>query len=242
LDEASQGWLVCRWGRDTPASERRLIAPDGCTDVVWLGDRLIFAGPDSRAVPASAGAAGPTAGVRLRPWAATAIFGISLADTVNRRIPLDAIEPRETDALEDRLQGVGSLAASQELAAYVMGRAQQARPVDHLVARAGAVISCSGGRISIERVAEELHYSQRQLHRRFVRAVGYSPKTYARIVRFQRARALIGDSGCSLEAIARRCGFADGAHMTRELTALGGSAPSSIRSETFKAARVRSGP
>lgn len=240
-DTQTERWLVCRWGREIPPNAPRLIAPDGCTDVIWLDGRLIFAGPDSRAVPASTGATGPVAGVRLHPWTATAIFGIGLADVVNQRIRLDAITPRGIDAIEDRLHGMESGAASRELAAYVVKLAQQAPPADHLAAHAGALIARSGGRISIESLADELHHSQRQLHRRFVRAVGYSPKTYARIVRFQRARALIHKSRrCTLEEIARRCGYADSAHMARELTALGGVAPSSIMSESFKAPQVRS--
>ena len=54
---------------------------------------------------------------------------------------------------------------------------------------------------------------------------GYGPKTLQRILRFQRAVRLIG-GGRPLGEVAATCGFADQAHLTREVRALSGRPPS----------------
>jgi transcriptional regulator GlxA family with amidase domain len=94
----------------------------------------------------------------------------------------------------------------------------------------------------VESLARSSAYSERHLRRRFTASVGYGPKTYARIVRFQRARTLVSRRRTPLEQIARRTGYADHGHLTREFVALAGVPPSAIASESFKPARVGSQP
>jgi AraC-like DNA-binding protein len=73
--------------------------------------------------------------------------------------------------------------------------------------------------------------SERQLRRRVESAVGYSPRTLARIVRFQRflaaARARRPEDR-ELAALAADAGFADQAHLTREARSLGGLPPAAL--------------
>jgi AraC-like DNA-binding protein len=52
-----------------------------------------------------------------------------------------------------------------------------------------------------------------------------SPKTAARIFRFERACRLIKDEGPSLAETAFLCGYHDQAHMTHEWQSLAGSTP-----------------
>ena len=59
------------------------------------------------------------------------------------------------------------------------------------------------------------------MHRRSLAAFGYGPKTLARILRFQRALAL-ARAGTPLAEVAVRSGYADQAHLAREVRALAG--------------------
>ena len=80
------------------------------------------------------------------------------------------------------------------------------------------------------RVAElgsALGLSERQLRRRFADAVGYGPKTLARVLRFQRFLFLAG-SGNDLARLAISAGYADQAHLTRECRRLSGRTPSEL--------------
>jgi AraC-like DNA-binding protein len=86
-------------------------------------------------------------------------------------------------------------------------------------------------------VGDALGISERQLRRRFADAVGYGPKTLARVLRFQRFLALAagedraaaarGGSG-DLAGLAFAAGYADQAHLTRECRQLSGRTPAEL--------------
>jgi AraC-like DNA-binding protein len=94
-----------------------------------------------------------------------------------------------------------------------------------------SIIGQAGG-ASIDEVAREIGWSRRQLTGRFGAELGIAPKTLARIVRFERACALIRRRGGSLVDIAAAAGYYDQPHMTREWLALAGCTPGAwIREE-----------
>jgi AraC-like DNA-binding protein len=73
--------------------------------------------------------------------------------------------------------------------------------------------------------------SQGRARRRFAAAVGYGPKTFQRVLRLQRVLAQAGRlprAGASLAALAAEAGYADQAHMSRELLALTGRSPAAL--------------
>jgi transcriptional regulator GlxA family with amidase domain len=81
---------------------------------------------------------------------------------------------------------------------------------------------------TIDRLADQLGWSARRLHRRFFAACGYGPKMLQRILRLQRAIRLARAGthpAMGLAGLAREAGFADQAHMTRDFRALTGLTP-----------------
>jgi transcriptional regulator GlxA family with amidase domain len=72
--------------------------------------------------------------------------------------------------------------------------------------------------------------SERQLLRRFDAAVGYGPKTLHRVMRFCRVvDAMYAGRGCvDLAAVACQTGYADQAHLTREVTKMAGVTPAAL--------------
>lgn len=88
-----------------------------------------------------------------------------------------------------------------------------ARAVDHLVA--------SGGQVSMMDVAASAGVSLRTLQRRFVSAVGLTPKQFAQV---RRARAMLRrtvdeslDERVGWSGVAAESGYADQAHLVREV-------------------------
>jgi transcriptional regulator GlxA family with amidase domain len=69
--------------------------------------------------------------------------------------------------------------------------------------------------------------SERQLRRRFLDAVGYGPKTLARVLRFQHFLQL-GSGPGDLARLAFAAGYADQAHLTRECRRLAGRTPAEL--------------
>jgi AraC-like DNA-binding protein len=84
----------------------------------------------------------------------------------------------------------------------------------------------AGGLLRIDELAAEAGLSHRQFDRLFRTHVGFGPKTFARIVRFQRALALLRtDPGCTLASVGATCGYYDQSHFVREFRAFAGVPP-----------------
>jgi AraC-like DNA-binding protein len=81
------------------------------------------------------------------------------------------------------------------------------------------------GSVPIQRLADEIGWSRWRFSGRFRDAIGVTPKSAARVFRFERACRLIKDERPSLAHVAASCGYFDQAHMTREWNALAGCSP-----------------
>ena len=92
-----------------------------------------------------------------------------------------------------------------------------------------AALALVRGGASLHQAADLVALGERQLRRRFERAVGYGPATLVRIQRFQRFLALAErDPGAGLARLAFDAGYADQAHLTRECQRLAGRSPAAL--------------
>ena len=82
-------------------------------------------------------------------------------------------------------------------------------------------LQASAGQITIGGLADALGISRRYLEIGFQRQIGLTPKTVARIARFQRAVQMLGQPAAQLET-ALACGYADQPHFNREIRAMTG--------------------
>lgn len=88
------------------------------------------------------------------------------------------------------------------------------------------LLSNSGGKIGIERIARHLDCSRKHLNTIFKNETGMSAKAFARLQRFENASVrLCGCPDEKLSAIAFDCGYADQAHFTREFRGFSGETP-----------------
>jgi transcriptional regulator GlxA family with amidase domain len=105
----------------------------------------------------------------------------------------------------------------------------------------------------IEQLSKWIGISSRQLRRRFATAVGYGPKMFQSVLRFQRLLNLAGRTSAApnLAQFSVAAGYADQAHMTREVRRFSGSPPavllpsaqSALRlSDLFEESDARCGP
>ncbi|MGR6535686.1 helix-turn-helix domain-containing protein [Streptomyces rochei] len=203
-----------------PGSGR--VLPDGCMDLLWHEGRLLVAGPDTRA-HLTAGSSGAWAGVRFPPGTAPALLGVPARELRDRRVGLDDLWPAaRVRRLTARVNAAPDPATGLEEAA--LSRAADADPPDPLLGR--LVAALDAGR-PVAATADGLGLSARQLHRRALTAFGYGPKTLARVLRLQRALAL-ARSGTSLAETAVRSGYADQAHLARDVRELAGVPPGEL--------------
>jgi AraC-like DNA-binding protein len=219
--------VLCVWSQVIGPGEtdrRHRVLPDGCADLVWIGEApAVVAGPATGPVIVPLAPRTVVVGVRLRPGAA-ALLGPPVGILSDRDTPLADIWGRVP--LAGGIAGQGSIEARlAAVEAALATRLADAGPPDRsIVAATRWLARHPAGRI--EDLAGFLDTGPRRLHRRFVAAIGYGPKTLQRVLRLQRALALAARSRhASLAALAAEAGYADQAHMSREVRGLTGQSP-----------------
>jgi hypothetical protein len=181
--------LVCSWvgsvGPDGPPTIDRVL-PDGCVDVVWNGERLFVAGPDETAVALERQPGSTIVGVRLMPGRAPALLRTAANELTGLRVDLTELWGCEAGEIAARLEETSSAEAARRLLEWrVAVRVAQARAADAAIAALVWALAADA-RTGIVGLAHELGLSRRQLQRRSLVELGYGPKTFARIMRFQR--------------------------------------------------------
>lgn len=195
-----------------PATAR--VLPDGCMDLIWHDGGLLVAGPDTRAYLSAESPGAAWVGLRFAPGTGPAVLGVPADALRDLRVPLEDLWPaREVRGLTGRITAAPDRGAALEAVAAARGGAPD--PLCRAVADA-----LRRGR-GVAEVARDSGVSERQLHRRAVRAFGYGPKTLARVLRLERALAL-ARAGLPFARVAADAGYADQAHLAREVKALAG--------------------
>jgi AraC-like DNA-binding protein len=218
----------CAWSHAVPAGPQLPIAvvPDGCVDLLWQDGGLTVAGPDVTAATPALRPGSTILGLRFRPGAAARWLGLPMTEIVGSAVDLDQLWGPRARALEARLQDMATLTAQAKALDRLL--AALAPTIDAPDREASAIFAGLWGeaRAAGPRLAAlpgRLDLSERTLRRRSREHFGYGPKTLERILRFQRFLALAGQTpGSGLAGLAAEAGYADQAHLTREVRTLCG--------------------
>ncbi|MEU8235339.1 helix-turn-helix transcriptional regulator [Actinoplanes sp. NPDC048967] len=186
------------------------ILPDGCMDLIWHDGAVFIAGPDTTAQLGTAPAGSRFFALRFAVGTGPGVLGIPADEFTDQQVPLDAVCP----ATEQRRlsEAADPLAALED---FARSRWQEPDPAMVAVA-AGA----RAGR-PVGAIADRCGLSPRHLQRKCRSTFGYGPKTLARILRLQTAVAL-ARSGRPFADVSVSAGYADQAHLSRDVKALAG--------------------
>ncbi|MUL44104.1 helix-turn-helix domain-containing protein [Streptomonospora sp. PA3] len=216
--DSAAGGVV--WTGTADAAQTHRVVPDGCMDLLWDGARVLVAGPDTAAHFAEWGPERAFVGLRLRPGLGPAVLGVAANEVRDRRVALEDVWPAgEVRRLAEQAALAADPGAPLERAAL----RRLERGADPVMAAAAALLDAGA---SVDRVARETGLGPRRLHRRSLVAFGYGPKLLGRILRFHRALAA-ARAGTPFAAVAAANGYADQAHLAREVRELAG-APLSV--------------
>lgn len=223
-----------------PAGARSIL-PDGCVDIVGSpGGPLRVAGPATVAFDVDGHPGGSAFGVRFRTGAGEAVLGTRVDELRDADTDLDTVWPAgAARRLADRVDrdGDGAATALDRLQSALAGELEAGSGPDPVVIEAVARIRLGDGRVN--ELGRAVGISDRQLRRRFDRAVGYGPKQLARVIRFQRALTMGLDASAvrpgptTWASIAAASGYSDQSHLVNEFTALAGATPTVVVRERF---------
>lgn len=225
-------YVACLWQSSSPDQTRHTsVLPDGCIDLIWRTDGEPFiAGPMTRPVSATTAPGIATLGVRFQPGVATALLGVSAAELRDLAVPLsDLWSGARLQEARERALRVGDVFTPGLAAATVTSLVHEARPPDPFVRDACRWFARHPGEPTIRFIAGS-GVSERHARRRFIEHVGYGPKTLQRILRMQRVLWLLSQAEppLTLARLAILAGYADQAHLTREVRALTGQLPTAL--------------
>jgi AraC-like DNA-binding protein len=229
-------YLRCFWTETTGDRQQPgtlCVLPDGCIDIVWIAGRPpMVVGSATRAMFPLLPSGTTIVGARFEPGMTAGLLGAPADRVANLDVPVAELwgdDPRParnrfeaSGAAPDGIEALGSLLVGRLCAIGDAGDplvrmlastlvAEPLTPLDNLIDRAGL--------------------GERQVRRRFEAAIGYGPKMFQRIMRFHRWLDLAEASPPaerSLVDLAADAGYADQAHLTREVTRLAGRPPAAF--------------
>jgi len=160
--------------------------------------------------------------VDLEPLAARRLLGMPMSELAERCVPLDDLVGEQlTDWVADAPEWPERFARVESA---LRRRLADSEPVRPEVAWAVNRLRGSAGRVRVEQLARELGWSRRHLAAQFRDAVGFTPKTMARVIRFEQTLERLR-AGEALADVAYDAGYADQAHLNRDFRAFTGLAP-----------------
>lgn len=205
--------VACCWKQRVSADRVQRVVPDGHADVlIHESGRIEVVGLHDEVDLPLLQAGTWIHGIRLRPHAVAAAFRIDASSLRNRTVPLeDVVGARHARRLLD----------SQERDAWIRSIEPNPR-TEHAV----RLLTTH----PVNRAADALGLTSRQLRRVLAAEIGIAPKAFQRVLRMQRfmaaAERLDGLANAAAEA-----GYSDQAHMTREVRSLAGLTPTRLLQE-----------
>ncbi len=231
---ALRPFVGCFWVVTADRGSTIRVVPDGTTAIsIQLQKNdpsgWVLRGPLVRPEERRYSSPATVIGVRLRPGVAFVLSGVAAQAMVGRRISL-----RDIAAFHELVSTEPSLRTPAQcidvLQRFLIRRLENAR-VHRVVAAALHEIERERGSLRVADVASRCRVSPRHLNRLMRAWVGYGPKCFASVVRFQgtlkQMEQLPGRTGA---ALASEAGYFDQAHLTLDLTRFGGATPGRLTS------------
>lgn len=201
-------------------------APTGSDRIGSFGAGL-FAGP----IVMNSDGGAQCIQVNFTPLGGRLFYGIPLEELAERMVGLDDLADAGIGDLSARLAELNSwesrLAMTER---FVADRLAQATPPTSEICWAISQIEGQRGDLRMNWLCDELGWSRRRLAEQMRHEFGLTPKSIARIARFEAAEAMaLAVPRPDWADIAAACGFADQAHLAREFSDLAGRPPTLFR-------------
>jgi AraC-like DNA-binding protein len=169
-------------------------------------------------------------GLNLAAWATRLLVDeqITLADS--QIIPLGAAWRDVTRLLQITFQRRGDIEALATLQQFVGDLHRRGRIDITAIRTAIELLTTNNGHCSLKELSEQCYLSPSQLERHAKYFTGRTPKTLARLIRFDATCAsLLNDPACRLTDLAHQCGYVDQAHFVHEFKAFAACTPREAR-------------
>ena len=232
--EALRPFVGCFWVVTAERGSTIRIVPDGSTAIsirLQKGQpaEWFLRGPLVRPEERRFTSPAVLVGIRLRPGVAFLLSRVPAHTLVGRRIRLSRA-PRFRDLVAQELRPCTPEVCVEALERFLLQRLEHAS-LHRTLAGAISDIEREHGSVRVPEVAARCRVSPRHLHRLMRVWVGYGPKCFANVIRFQATlHGMEHTPAPSAAALASDNGYFDQAHLTLDLARLAGTTPGRLAS------------
>lgn len=231
-------------GYTAPHALERVL-PDGATQLIvhLRGDPLrvfdragkpksisgpLVTGPRARYSLVDVAQQGSLMGIHFRPGSAASLLGVPATALYDTDVPLEALWGASALTLQARIVETQTPEARLHLlASALLTRAARSPEPNATMLHTARLLDAPSAAPAIADVAASVGLSHRHFIARFREAVGLSPKTYARVRRFQAAvRSAAHGKPVPWAQLAAQVGYYDQAHLAHDFREFAGFAPS----------------
>ena len=166
-------------------------------------------------------------GVRFKPGGLAAFTSMPISELLNRMIPAEDVLGASVKEWEQRLSELTDdktrILLLEEL---LTGAIRDQRAGSGILPAALVIIRHHPDETCIQTICQQTGWYYKKLERAFKTSVGYTPKQYCRIIRFNKAIRQMGpDRNVSLTKIGYACGYFDQSHFIKDFYRYAGTAP-----------------
>jgi len=226
-------WTSNVWGK----GESHKIFPDGCVDIIFTFDKTKgtflarIVGTMTSFLEVIYPQTVQMFGIRFKPAGITAFTRVPIHEFTNQNVELALVETLFDKSFYETLpekQSMGEIII--QIYNYLINKLSCLYYADKQIIHAVDLICFSKGQLSPAKVAAEVCLCQRHFERKFKSAIGISPKTFAKIVRFKHAlHCLQSGSYQGLLSVAIECGYYDHTHLIKDFKTFSGDTPTVLR-------------
>jgi AraC-like DNA-binding protein len=191
-----------------------------------LGGSAIFHGQTNLHADYLANEEAGIFGVHFFPFALPALFSMPASELTNQMVDLNVLFGNAGAELQEQV----FLTATMQERVAIISRFLESKfdlnlENDRHIIAALHTINTYNGAVNAVHLAKQACLSQRQFERKFKELSGFTPKSYAKIVRFEFALNCFLHNPQSFTDLALSCGYYDQAHFNHDFKTLSGYTP-----------------
>lgn len=210
------------------------VVPDGCSDIIFYlnnssqlprrSETFISGAMEyAEIVPAAAGV--ELFGIRFKPAQLSYFLDIDMSSITNKMISLSTINKERYYQLRIN-QFSDNQSIINDITTQLLSLYKDVKIDDRFPEVVEKI--CKDPEVEITELADQSCFSVKSLERVCKKRIGYTPKKFARIMRFQKAhKSIQKQSVMNLITVAHQSGYFDQAHFNREYKKFVGYAPTS---------------
>jgi AraC-like DNA-binding protein len=166
--------------------------------------------------------------IEFKPAGLYALTGISQNELTDETISLRAVNPKLSQLISEAVEKAGSVYELVTSLDMLLLENMYAAYHPQLKLMFQNILDCAGN-ITVKRLSDDIHYSERQLNRIFKQYVGVSVKSFSRLIRINNSFRLLKKPNNSLTLVSDVMGFHDLPHFIHDFKSVCGITPQEYR-------------